>query len=464
MAHGESPRHSRKRPAAGSKRAAESPKKTGEASRKASSKESKASKADDLEFSSGPGGAMRLQKLLASAGFGSRRDVERFLEEERVTVNGRVATIGDRANPAVDHIRFDGERLKTERPAYWIVNKPRGVVTTVRDEEGRRTVLDLMPPSVERVFPVGRLDRETSGLLLMTNDGDLAFTLLHPSLGNEREYRVNVKGRVDDKAITRLKKGVNLEEGRMAPAQVSDIRYDPDAETSSLTLTLIEGKKRQIRRSLLFLGFPVRRLVRVRMGPLRLGRLKVGEARVLRSEEKRELFEHVRRLRAGEPPKRIAAPNPTGAQDGVPKARSTRNPRPPRSVAGSKGPVGSPRAKSLRGTRGGAPTARVKRTSSAPNESRRPPTGPAALSREPAASRTGNKARPGAAARPGSRTRPGNKARPSDTARPTNHARPAKPAGRRPSNPTKSTRKPTTRKPAKSGGQRTARSKKGTRK
>lgn len=248
----------------------------------------------------GSGGSVRLQKLLAGAGFGSRRIVEQFMVEQRVTVNGRVANLGDRADPSVDDIRLDGERLLREKPSYWIINKPRGVITTVRDDEGRRTVLDLLPRNVGRLFPVGRLDRETSGLLLLTNDGDTAHALLHPSLGNEREYKVNVKGEIDERAVGRLRKGVPLEEGRTAPGRVSGIRFDSDAGTSSFSLVLVEGKKRQIRRSLLILGFPVRRLVRVRMGPLRLGRLAVGEARPLRAEERRALLAHVARLKGSD--------------------------------------------------------------------------------------------------------------------------------------------------------------------
>lgn len=226
-------------------------------------------------------------------------------------MNGRVAALGDRADPAADDIRFDGERVARDRPTYWMLHKPRGVVTTVRDDAGRRTVVDLLPPNVGRVFPVGRLDRETSGLLLMTNDGDVAHALLHPSLGNEREYRVNVKGALDARAIGRLQRGVSLDEGRTVAAQVQEVRIDAEAGTTSLTLTLVEGKKRQIRRSLLLLGFPVRRLVRVRMGPLHLGRLPAGEARPLSTQEQAALLEHVRRLRAGEAPvkvRRRAAP------------------------------------------------------------------------------------------------------------------------------------------------------------
>jgi 23S rRNA pseudouridine2605 synthase len=215
-----------------------------------------------------------------------------------VPASVRVANLGDRADPSVDDIRLDGERLLREKPSYWIINKPRGVVTTVRDDEGRRTVMDLLPRNVGRLFPVGRLDRETSGLLLLTNDGDTAHALLHPSLGNEREYKVNVKGEIDERAVGRLKKGVPLEDGRTAPGRVSGVRFDSDSETSSFSLVLVEGRKRQIRRSLLILGFPVRRLVRVRMGPLRLGRLAVGEARPLRAEERRSLLTHVAKLRS----------------------------------------------------------------------------------------------------------------------------------------------------------------------
>lgn len=291
MPHGKSPKHTRK------------PRKKSEAAPEAATKtvsRKKAQPSDDRAGSLGPAGSVRLQKLLASAGFGSRRDVEQFMVEERVTVNGRVATLGDRADPSVDDIRLDGERLLREKPSYWLLNKPRGVVTTVRDDEGRRTVLDLMPKNIGRLFPVGRLDRETSGLLLMTNDGDTAHVLLHPSLRNEREYKVNVKGEIDERAIGRLQKGMPLEDGRTAPGRVSGVRYDLDSGTSSFSLTLVEGRKRQIRRSLLILGFPVRRLVRIRMGPLRLGRLAVGEARPLRAEERRALLAHVEKLRTSD--------------------------------------------------------------------------------------------------------------------------------------------------------------------
>ena len=320
-------------------------------------------------------GAQRLQKLLAAAGFGSRRDVEQFLVEERVTVNGRVASLGDKADPLVDEIRVDGERLARDKPAYWIVNKPRGVITTVRDNEGRRTVMNLLPPKVGRLFPVGRLDLETSGLLLMTNDGDVAHALLHPSLGNEREYRVNVKGELDAKAIGRLERGVSLDEGKTARAQVEDVRYDPDSHTTSLSLTLVEGKKRQIRRSLLVLGFPVRRLVRVRMGPLRIGRLPVGESRALRPEERRALLEHVRRLRAGEPVA-AAARSGSGRDDLAAPPRKSGARRPAKKAGARRSPPSGPRAAKSDGRR--SPPSGPKATTSPARRS--PPSGPKATS------------------------------------------------------------------------------------
>jgi 23S rRNA pseudouridine2605 synthase len=316
MPHGQSPRHVRKaKPKdtahpAGSESAADARKtraKIGAKTRVKSRAQALAEAKPERRLESA-GEPVRLQRLLAGAGFGSRREVEALISDGRVSVNGAVAALGERARPGTDDIRLDGERVLSDRPVYWIVNKPRGVVTTVRDESGRRTVLDLIPAKVGRVFPVGRLDVETTGLLLLTNDGETAYAMLHPSLGNEREYRVSVKGAIDEKAIGRIEKGVDLEEGRTAPGRVRDVRIDPKTGTSTFTLTLIEGRNRQIRRSLLILGFPVRRLVRERMGPLRLGKLAVGEARQLSPEERTSLLAHVAQLQQSERPKRPARP------------------------------------------------------------------------------------------------------------------------------------------------------------
>ncbi len=259
----------------------------------------------------------RVQKILAAAGVASRRGAEALLRAGRVTVNGVPARLGDRADPDADRIAVDGRPVARERPVYWLVHKPRGVVTTTRDPFASHTVLDLVPGARQRLFPVGRLDRDTEGLLLLTNDGATAHALLHPALGTEREYRVTVRGRVSRAALRQLGRGVELEDGRTAPARVGPARTDAPSNTTRFALVLREGRKRQIRRALAALGHPVVRLVRVRMGPLRLGRLPAGAARPLESRELRALRRHVRerprapaagRARAGARSKPVRGP------------------------------------------------------------------------------------------------------------------------------------------------------------
>jgi 23S rRNA pseudouridine2605 synthase len=235
--------------------------------------------------------------MLASAGFGSRRACEELIVQSRVSVNGKVAKLGDSADPNSDVVRLDGEKLVREKLVYWIVNKPEGVITSVRDPEGRATILGLLPNTGSRVFPVGRLDLGTSGLVLLTNDGGLTQRMLHPSLGNEREYRVTAKGCISEKTFGRLRSGVHIEDGKTGRSEVTRIRVDPKSETTTFSLMLTEGRKRQIRRSMMALGHPVKRLVRIRMGPLRLGRLATGQARPLRNDEIRALRDHVAALR-----------------------------------------------------------------------------------------------------------------------------------------------------------------------
>lgn len=251
----------------------------------------------DPSSSPPPPNSVRLQKILASAGIASRRAAEDLLRAGRVAVNGETAHLGQSADPARDVVTVDGVPVEREPFAYWLLHKPRGAITTVRDPEGRRTVMDLLPAPArqQRLFPVGRLDRDTEGLVLLTNDGALAHALLHPSHETEREYRVTVEGRVPPADLRRLAEGIVLEEGRTAPARAGRARYHPETDTSRFTLTLIEGRKRQIRRACAQLGHPVVRLVRVRMGPLRLGRLARGAARLASGEERRALL----RLREG---------------------------------------------------------------------------------------------------------------------------------------------------------------------
>ncbi|MGH2697296.1 MAG: pseudouridine synthase [Actinomycetota bacterium] len=230
----------------------------------------------------------RLQKVLARAGLGSRRACEDLIREGRVTVNGRVATLGDRVDPRADRVEVDGGRVPLDPDLrYLALHKPRGVVTTARDPQGRPDVSRYYPEGV-RVFPVGRLDRDTEGLLLLTNDGELANRLLHPRYGVEREYLAEVEGRPTGRVLTALRRGVALEDG-LARA-TSARRVGGSGERGAVRVVMTEGRKREVRRLLAAVGLPVRRLVRVRVGPIRLGRLRPGEVRELEPAEVRELL------------------------------------------------------------------------------------------------------------------------------------------------------------------------------
>jgi pseudouridine synthase len=217
----------------------------------------------------------------------SRRQAEELIRVGRVSVNGVTASLGATADPDQDEISLDGCPVVAEPRSYWILNKPRGVVTTTRDPEGRPTVLDLLPSEARdtRLFPVGRLDLDSEGLLLLTNDGEVAQAMLHPSLGCEKEYRVTVRGRLSPTTKRLLAAGIELEDGPMAPCRVGSVRYDPGTNAATFQLTLREGRKRQIRRALAARGHPVLRLVRIRMGPLRLGRLRPRQTRTLTTAE-----------------------------------------------------------------------------------------------------------------------------------------------------------------------------------
>ncbi len=230
----------------------------------------------------------RLQKVLAVRGWGSRRICEELIAAGRVTVNGEVAVLGRRVETEHDRVEVDGVPIGT-RPGlvYYLLNKPLGVVTTAADTHGRPTVVEIVPAE-PRVYPVGRLDANTEGLLLLTNDGDLAQRLTHPSHGVEKEYLVDVEGgRMSQGALRTLREGVELDDGTTAPATVSQ------PEPGVLRITIHEGKKRQVRRMCDAVGHPVRRLVRVRIGTLVDRRLQPGEWRELTAEELRRLVESV---------------------------------------------------------------------------------------------------------------------------------------------------------------------------
>jgi pseudouridine synthase len=232
---------------------------------------------------------VRLQKLLSMAGAASRRAAESLILEGRVDVNGDVVrTLGAKADPERDVIKLDGRRLRFDtRPRYIVLHKPRGYVTTRKDPQGRRTVMDLLSDVREYVYPVGRLDYESEGLLLLTSDGDLAARLTHPRHGIERVYEAVVAGTPDARALDALRRGVVIDGRPTAPADVrtaGSIQRGRQ-ETTRLTLTLREGRNRQVRKMCAVIGHPVRRLTRVRIGPVRLADLPSGRWRDLTPRE-----------------------------------------------------------------------------------------------------------------------------------------------------------------------------------
>jgi 23S rRNA pseudouridine2605 synthase len=232
-------------------------------------------------------GGVRLQKILSRAGVASRRAAEKLIAEGRVSVNGTtVLEMGTKADAASDDIRLDGRRVKSaETPRYILLNKPPGYVTTRKDPQRRPTVIDLLRGVREYVYPAGRLDYDTEGLVLMTNDGDLVAKLMHPRHGVERTYEARVNGVPDTDAIERLRTGVPLDGRRTRPAEVTLLHRGHTDRDSLLILTIREGRNRQVRRMCQAVGFPVRALARTRMGPLRDARLKSGMWRDLTADE-----------------------------------------------------------------------------------------------------------------------------------------------------------------------------------
>jgi 23S rRNA pseudouridine2605 synthase len=229
----------------------------------------------------------RLQKILSQAGIASRRAAEQMMLDGRVSVNGAtVRELGTKADPARDDIRVDGSRVKiAAQHRYILLNKPRGYVTTRSDPERRKTVLDLLRGVKEYVYPVGRLDYESEGLLLLMNDGDLAARLTHPSHGIARVYEARVLGIPDAHDLERLQKGMTIDGRRMRAADVTMLPLKRDATEATLVITLREGKNRQVRNMCDAIGHPVDHLKRVAIGPLKDSRLKLGFWRDLTAEE-----------------------------------------------------------------------------------------------------------------------------------------------------------------------------------
>ena len=226
----------------------------------------------------------RLQKSLARSGVASRRVSEDLIDSGRVTINGKVATLGDKARE-LDQIELDGiPVLRNPDLVHYLLHKPRTVLSTASDPEGRETVVDLVP-SEARVFPVGRLDADSEGLIILTNDGDLTQRLTHPSFGVPKEYLSHVEGVPSRSAIRRLREGIELEDGMTSPAEVSM------PQDGLLRIVIHEGRNRQVRRMCDAVGHPVLRLVRVRIGPITDPALSAGDWRTMTRDEVRSLYE-----------------------------------------------------------------------------------------------------------------------------------------------------------------------------
>lgn len=229
---------------------------------------------------------VRIQKIIADSGFCSRRKAEELIQAGRVRVNGHPAQIGQQLDPAADIIAIDGERIASgekKQHLYLMMNKPRGYLTAMSDDRGRRCVAELLPELPVRVYPVGRLDLNSEGLLLFTSDGDFANDMMHPSREVAKTYRVTVRPDVTDEQAAKLAAGVYLDGRRTAPAGVLIKTKEPGRVV--MEITIHEGRNRQIRRMCESVGLEVARLRRVAVGPLRLGMLRPGEVRELTKEE-----------------------------------------------------------------------------------------------------------------------------------------------------------------------------------
>jgi len=227
----------------------------------------------------------RLQKVIAHAGIASRRKAEELIKAGKVKVNGKVVTeLGTKVGPK-DEVEVEGIKVEREQPVYFLLYKPRGVVSTVNDDKNRKTVLDFFPHVEERIYPVGRLDYDTSGLLIMTNDGEFANLLMHPKYEIEKVYIAKTEGIPPKEKLKQLEKGIQLEDGLTAPAKVRMLSVDRKKKTAIIEITIHEGRNRQVRRMFEAIGYPVLKLKRERYAFLTLDGLNAGEWRVLTPHE-----------------------------------------------------------------------------------------------------------------------------------------------------------------------------------
>jgi 23S rRNA pseudouridine2605 synthase len=270
-------------------------------------------------------GADRLQKVLAAAGVASRRECEQLILDGRVEIDRQLVTeLGTRVDPHRQEIRIDGEVLHQAKPVYYAVNKPEGVVCTSRDPAGRPRVVDMLPPEGPRAYCVGRLDMSSEGLILVTNDGELANGLTHPRHGVEKIYHVQVAGHLDEEALKKLRKGMHLAEGF---ASVKHLRVKSKRKNGTiLEMILDEGRNREIRRLFARVGHKVQRLTRIAVGPVRLGDLPPGAVRLLTKQEVAALRQAI-----AEGPRKKTSPKPTHTEStkSSPSAKPTKLSKPP---------------------------------------------------------------------------------------------------------------------------------------
>lgn len=240
---------------------------------------------------------MRLAKYLAQAGIASRRQAEELIRTGRIKLNGQVATdVATKVDIQKDRIEFDGVSVSPEQPVYILLNKPPGFLSTVADSRQRATVVQLVPNRAERIFPVGRLDQDTAGLLLMTNDGDFTNLMIHPRYKIDKRYEAVIEGNIGSEELGMLRNGICLDDGLTAPAQVRIIRSG--TKESVIELVIHEGRKRQVKRMLAAVGHPVKKLTRTGLGFLNLDGVEEGRYRFLRQEEVDELVDLARHRRA----------------------------------------------------------------------------------------------------------------------------------------------------------------------
>ncbi len=246
----------------------------------------------------------RLQKVIAAAGVASRRKAEEMIVEGRVKVNGvTVRELGTKVSGS-DDIEVDGVPLQREQKVYFLMNKPKKTLCAVSDDRGRETVLDYMPGIAERIYPVGRLDYDTTGVLLLTNDGEFANRLMHPRSHFPKTYNVTISGLMSDEEAHQLRKGIMLEDGMTLPASVHVSSRNAKKEKTELVITIFEGRNREIRRMMEYFGYTVTRLERIRYGNLTYGTLRQGEYRRLRMFEVKELLKFVEEAQSSEKPSR----------------------------------------------------------------------------------------------------------------------------------------------------------------